>query len=110
VIVPITEAERAGWQRRVAGELVAILHTHRDLPVIAWTVGPAGATLTGQINGLAPAEQIRASFDAWRTALGICEHTETPSAPGVAYLRAVTRRNRVSVGLSATVFDEGDSQ
>ena len=29
------------------------------LPVIAWTVGPAGSVLTGQVNGLAPAAQVR---------------------------------------------------
>lgn len=102
----ITHAERAGWQRRAAAELAAILHAHRDLPVIAWTVGPAGATLTGHIHGLAPAQEVRASFDAWRTALMICEHTDTRSGHGVAYLRALTRRNRVHLGLTATVFDD----
>jgi hypothetical protein len=101
----ITHAERAGWQRRAAAELAAILDTHRDLPVIAWTVGPVGASLIGRINGLAPAEQVRASFDAWRAALAICEHTQTPAGSGIAYLHAVTRRNRVRVGLTATVFD-----
>ncbi len=50
-----TPAQRTG-ERRAAAELVAILTAHPDLPVIAWTVGPAGATLTGQVNGLAPAE------------------------------------------------------
>lgn len=102
----ITHAERAGWQRQAAAELAAILRAHRDLPMIAWTVGPAGATLTGHVNGLGPAQEVRASFDAWRAALMICEHTDTRSGPGVAHLRAVTRRNRVHVGLTATVFDE----
>jgi hypothetical protein len=106
----ITQAERAGWQRRSAAELAAILHTHRNLPLITWTVGSAGATLTGQINGLAPAAQVRTSFEAWRAALSIREHTETPSGPGIAYLRAVTRRNRVRVGLTATAFDDEDGQ
>jgi hypothetical protein len=106
----ITHAERAGWQRRSAAELAAILHTHRDLPVIAWTVGPAGATLTGRINGLAPAEQVRVTFDAWRAALSLGEHTETPSGPGIACLRAETHRNRVRVGLTATVFDDENGQ
>jgi hypothetical protein len=101
----IIHAERAGWQRRAARELAAILDTHRDLPIITWTVGPAGATLTGQINGLAAAEQVRARFDAWRIVLMLGEHTKTPPGPGVAYLRAVTRRNRVNVALTATVFD-----
>jgi hypothetical protein len=107
----IIHAERAGWQRRAARELAAILDTHRDLPIITWTVGPADATLTGQINGLAPAEQVRARFDAWRTALMLGEHTKTPPGRGVTYLRVVTQRNRVNVGLTATVFDhQGDEQ
>lgn len=109
-LFPITQAERAGWQRRAAAELAAILHAHPDLPLIAWTVGPAGATLTGQIPGLAPAAQVRAGFEAWRAALVIGEHTETPSRSGVAHLRAATRHNRVRIGLAATVFDDGDDR
>ena len=73
----ITDAERSGWQRRAARELAAILDAHRDLPVIAWIVGPAGSVLTGQINGLAPAVQVRGTFDAWRAALRLGERRET---------------------------------
>jgi hypothetical protein len=101
----ITHAERAAWQRRAVTELATILDVYRDLPVIAWRVASAGATLTGRINGLAPADQVRASFQRWQVALDIGAHTETPSDPGVAYLHAVTHRNRVGVGLAATVFD-----
>jgi hypothetical protein len=109
-LFPIAQAERAGWQRRAATELAALLDTHPDLPLIAWTVGPAGATLTGQIPGLAPSSQVRAGFAAWQAALGIDEHTETPGGPGVAYLRALTHRNRVRVGLAATVFADGHNR
>lgn len=105
ILLPITHAERAGWQRRAVAELAAILHAHCDLPLIAWTIEP-GATLTGRIYGLAPAHQVRASFDAWRVALAIGEHTETPSGPGLAYLRAGTHRHRVQIGILATIFDD----
>ena len=38
----ITQADRSGWQRRAAGELVIILAGHPELPVIAWTVTARG--------------------------------------------------------------------
>ncbi len=61
----ISHGERALWQRRAAAELAAILDAHRDLPVIAWTVGPAGSVLIGQVSGLAPAVRVREAFGAW---------------------------------------------
>jgi len=105
-----TQAERAGWQRRAAAELVWILDTHRDLPLVAWTVGPAGATLVGHVNGLAPAGQAQAVFHRWRAALALGEHTETISGSATRYLQAVARRNRVRLALTATVFaDEAEA-
>lgn len=102
----ITAGERSGWQRRAARELAAILDAYRDLPVIAWIVGPAGSVLAGQINGLAPAVQARDTFGAWRVALRLGDHSETVSGGGTVYLRAVTHRNQVHVALTATVFDD----
>jgi hypothetical protein len=102
----ITHADRVGWQRMATAELGSILDTHRELPVIAWTVGAAGAALTGRLAGPAPAEQVRASFEAWRTALLLGETRETPSGQGTAFLRAVTSRNRVTVSLTATLLDQ----
>ena len=49
----IAQADRARRQRQAAGELARILDAHPELPAIAWTVGPAGCVLTGQVNGLA---------------------------------------------------------
>lgn len=104
----IHPGERAAWQRRAAGELAAILEVHRDLPVIAWTVGSAGSVVVGHVNGLACSGQVRQVFDAWRTALTLTEHSESASGVGVAYLRAAAHRNRVRVRLTATAFDEED--
>ena len=42
MIWEITQADRAGWQRRAARELAAILDGCGGLPPIAWTVGPSG--------------------------------------------------------------------
>lgn len=103
----ITQAERAGWQRRAARELAAILDTHRDLPVIAWTVASAGAaTLVGQVSGPFHAGQVRQVFHEWRTALTLVEHSEVTVGAGNTYLRAAVDRNRVQVRLAATVHEE----
>ena len=108
-LTEITHGQRAGWQRRAAAELAAILAAHRNLPVIAWTLGLAGATLVGHVNSLAPAEQVRGVFNAWRAALRLTEHSQTTSGGGTVYLRAVAHRNRVRLALTAAVFeDEGD--
>jgi len=104
----ITQAERNCWQRRAAAELTRILQAHRDLPPIAWTVGPAGSNLVGHINGLAPAAIVRATFGAWRVALALGEHAEIASRGGTAYLRAVASREGVHLALTATVLDDED--
>ena len=49
----IGQAERAAWQR-AAAELAAILDAHDDLPLITWTVGPAGSVLARRVSGLFP--------------------------------------------------------
>ena len=100
----IGDGERAWWQRRAAAELAAILDRHGDLPCIAWTVGPAGRVLAGQVNGLAPAGRVRETFSAWRAALALEEHREHQLS-GAAWLHAAARRHHVTVRLTATVFD-----
>ena len=65
----IGQAERAAWQRRAAAELAAILDAHDDLPLITWTVGPAGSVLVGRVSGLGPAARVREVFTAWRKGL-----------------------------------------
>ena len=102
----ITQAERAWWQQRAATELGLILRQNPDLPRIAWTVGPAGSVLVGQVNGLAPAAQVRAVFDTWCQALALQEYREHQSGGGTASLHAAARRNPVMIRLTATVFDD----
>ena len=101
----ITQAERARWQRQAAAELAAILDRHGDLPCIAWTVGPAGRVLAGQVNGLAPAARVRETFGAWRAALALEDHREHQLGGGTTWLHAAARRHHVQVRLTATVFD-----
>jgi len=102
----ITHVERSGWQRRAAAELTRVLDTHRDLPLIAWTVSPAGAILVGRVNTFASAAQACATFEAWRVALALSEHSQTATGDGAAFLRASITRNHVRLVLTATVFDD----
>ncbi len=106
----ITQAVRAGWQQQAARELAAIVDLHRDLPIIGWTIGTAGAVLVGHVPGLASGGQVRRVFDTWRTALMLTEYRECTCAGGATYLYAGASRDRVRVKLTATVTagDDGD--
>jgi hypothetical protein len=107
----VTQADRARWQQQAAGELAAILVACAGLPCIAWTVGPAGAVLAGQVNGLAPPGRVRETFSAWRTALALAEYHERQLSGGATWLHAAARRHHVTIRLTATVFDgEEDDQ
>ena len=102
------QAERAAWQRRAAAELATILEAHDGLPLITWTVGPAGSVLVGRISGLAPATRVREVFTAWRKELALGEEREDQMSGGTAWLHAAGRRHDVTVRLAATVFDDED--
>jgi hypothetical protein len=100
-----SQADQSRWQRRAAAELSAILQAHPGLPIIAWTVCSAGAKLVGRVNGLAPASDVRAVYEIWRTTLSLTEHREHATG-SATYLNAATNRDRVRLALSATAFDE----
>ena len=92
------DGERAWWQRRAAAELAAILDAHPGLPLIAWTVGPAGGSLAGRAGGP------RAAFAVWQQALGLDDVLEVPAGDGSAiWLRARARRGGIQVTVTATV-------
>jgi hypothetical protein len=104
----VTQADRFGWQRAALRELAAMLEAHPGLPAITWTIGPGGA-LAGRINGLtASAAEVRATFFAWRDALGLIEPAGQPVVgdSAVTHLRASARRGAVSVRLTANVFSD----
>jgi hypothetical protein len=105
----ITQGERAWWQWRAAAELASILAAHPGLPCISWTVGPAGSVLAGQVNGLAPAAQVRATFGAWQSALVLEDYREHQMSGGTMRLHAAARRHQVKVRLTATVFDDDET-
>ena len=104
----ITQAERSGWQHRAATALVRLLDKHRELPVIAWTVGPAGSVLVGRVNGLQPTATARAVFDAWTAALALGEYREHTHI-ALTCLSAQVHRDSVTIVLQADlVVDDGD--
>jgi hypothetical protein len=101
----ITQADRVRWQQEAARELAAVLDAHGNLPVIAWTIGPAGGGLSGRISGLAPGASVRAAFTAWQQALALDDVLESASGSGaVAWLRARAWRGGVRISVTATIF------
>jgi hypothetical protein len=104
----IGQAERAAWQRRAAAELAAILEAHDDLPLITWTVGPAGSVLVGRVSGLFPAAQAREVFAAWQKGLALGDAREDQMSGGTTALHAAVRDREVTVRLTATVHDDED--
>jgi hypothetical protein len=103
----IVQAERNGWQRRAAATLVRLLDEYRDLPVIAWTVGPAGSTLIGRVNGLQPRATARTVFDAWTAALALSEYREHTHL-ALTYLSAQALLDSVTIVLQADLILDED--
>jgi hypothetical protein len=100
----VTQADRWAWQRRAVSALAGILDVHPDLPQITWTVGPMGS-LSGQVNGLAPAEEVRATFTAWQRALCLDSVSEVPIRDtGVISLSGQMYNGTVRVALLARVY------
>lgn len=127
---PITRAEQIAWQRDAAAVLARILElaAKRDLPVIAWTIGYAGARITGHCYAQT-ATQRRADFEAWREALGTPDSDrEHAMSGGVVHLVATWDRQgaagkgmrpllsdrdgyqRAGVVLAADIYPDDDDQ
>jgi len=102
----VTHADHARWQLQAARELAAILGGFGDLPLLVWTVVPAGPLLQARLIGPAPAGQVRDTLAAWREALGLQEYREWPGGGGTTRLHAAGRRGEVRVRMSASVFEE----
>jgi hypothetical protein len=102
----VTHADRSRWQHQAALELAAILAGCGDLPLLVWTVVPAGPLLAAKPVGPAPAGQVRAVLAAWRQALGLEDYREWPGGSGTTRLHAAGQRGQVRVRISASVFDE----
>jgi hypothetical protein len=99
--LPVTDAERRGWQRRATRVLERLLGL--DLPPLTWTVA-ANATLVGRVLG--PDDTRRTRWQTWVTALAATAAPES-HGEGVTNLRATApdRDDRlVQVVLLAAVF------
>ena len=102
----ITRADHARWQLQAARELAAIPGDFGDLPLLAWTVVPAGPLLSARLTGPAPARQARAVLTAWRQALALEDYREWPGGAGTTRLHASGRHREVRVRIFASVFEE----
>jgi hypothetical protein len=102
----ITRADHARWQLQAARELAGILSDCGDLPLLSWTVIPAGPLLEARLTGPAPAGQARAALGAWREALGLEDYREWPGGGGTMRLHAAGRRGGVRIRIFASVFEE----
>ena len=101
----ITQADRSRWQRQAALELAAILADCGELPLLSWTVIPAGPLLEARLAWPAPAGHVRAVLAAWREALRLEDYREWAGG-GTTRLRAAGRRGGVRVRIFASVFEE----
>jgi hypothetical protein len=99
----ITQADRARWQHQAALALAAILGNCGGLPLITWTIAPAGLVLSARVPGPAPAGQVRA-LKAWREAL-VLDYREWPGG-GTTRLSAAGTRGQVRIRISASVLEE----
>ena len=102
----VTRADYARWQAQAALALAEIIGDCLDLPLLTWTVIPAGLVLDGKVAGPAPAGQVRATLAAWRAALGLEDYREWPGGRGTTRLLASGRRGEVRVRIYASVFGE----
>lgn len=100
------QVEQWLWQRQAVDQLGVILKDCPGLPAITWTVRAGGCGLTGQVGSVGAPAQVRAVFEGWRTGLGLGEGTETVTGGGVCHLRAMSRRDRAQVTLTAVVSDD----
>ena len=102
----VTHADHARWQLQAARELAVILGDFADLPLLAWTVVPAGPVLQARLTGPAPAGQVRDTLAAWRQALGLEDYQEWRGGGGTTRLHASGKRGEVRVRIFASVFEE----
>lgn len=102
----VTHADHARWQLQAARELTVILGSSGDLPLLSWTVVPAGPLLEARLTGPAPAGQVRRTLAAWREALGLEDYREWPGGGGTTRLHAKGHRGEVRVRIFASVFEE----
>jgi hypothetical protein len=102
----ITHADQARWQVQAARELAVILSDFGDLPLLAWTVIPAGPLLEARLIGPVPPTLARGMLATWREALGLADYREWPGGGGTTRLHAKGLRGEVRVRVLASVFED----
>jgi hypothetical protein len=109
---PVTNAERAGWQRRAARALVTLLDAaaKHDLPVLTWQV--SGSRLVGRCLDLDMTAR-RQDFERWCAFLGAVDRWPEHEVHGVRHLHATRRHGwgpdgRVEVVVLADLHADAD--
>lgn len=112
MIFETTLKDRQRWQRRAVMVLGELLQRawDEDLPVIAWTVGYAGAQLTGHVYTTTDApgrEDQRRAWERWTATVGATPWKEHTSGDRT-HLHAVVKDydGLVDIAIVADVLDE----
>lgn len=104
----ITDADRRVWQTRAGAVLTCVLDQgqRERLPILEWTLGHAGATLTGRCLAPDPVRR-RADWVAWRDALDAMIRPGA-TVPGREHLwaRAVRYGGGVDVVVIADIHED----
>jgi hypothetical protein len=108
--VTIPSAEQTAYQRRAVAALGHLLYlaAEENLPVLAWTVNPAGCGLTAHCEQRDMAERL-AAYQAWVTVLG-AGHREAVTRDGERSHIAETRDREdslVRIVIAARIWEEG---
>jgi hypothetical protein len=109
---PVTNAERAGWQRRAARGLVQLLDAaaEYDLPVLIWQLS-GSSRLVGRCNDLDVSTR-RQAFERWCAFLGEVDRWPERDTNGVTHLHAIRHRwgvdGRVDVVVLADIHTDED--
>lgn len=101
-----TQAEQAAWQRRAAHTLTTILREHPHLPVIAWTITPAGAALTARVTTPGDPHHSQRIFTAWATTLHLTERRTRHPGDIFTRLSAHGHLDGTRINLSATTSND----
>ncbi len=103
--MPVTDAERLGWQRRAVTVLAGLLERaeREGLPLMDWSVPPGLSLVARPRSGrVGRSPQNRVDWQRWCAALGV-RGRESTAATGSVFLSAVAEVPGPEAGPRVTV-------
>jgi len=103
--MPVTDAERLGWQRRAVAVLAGLLERAEweGLPLMDWSVPPGSSLVARPRSGrVGRSPQHREDWQRWCAALGV-RGRETTGALGTRFLSALAEVPGDGAGPAVTV-------